>query len=44
MRINDDDVSNPVLEITLDADELLTVQKAFDKAKQYDRNEDTNAD
>ena len=44
MRINDDDVSNPVLEITLDADDLLVVQKAFDKAKQYDRNEDTNAD
>lgn len=44
MRINDDDVSNPVLEITLDADELLVVQKAFDKAKQYDRNEDTNTD
>ena len=44
MRINDDDINNPVLEITLDADELLVVQKSFDKAKQYDRNEDTSAD
>ena len=44
IKINDNDASNPILEIRLNPDDLLVVQKAFDKAKQYDRNEDTNAD